>query len=68
MTKIVMKFGGTSVESPEKIENVATRVKREKDKGHDIVVVVSAMGKTTDELSNLAFGLAESPSDRKSVV
>jgi len=65
MTKIVMKFGGTSVESTEKIENVATRVKREKDKGHDIVVVVSAMGKTTDELSNLAFGLAESPSKRE---
>lgn len=65
MTKIVMKFGGTSVESIEKIEHVATRVKREKDKGHDIVVVVSAMGKTTDELSNLAFGLAESPSKRE---
>lgn len=65
MTKIVMKFGGTSVESTEKIANVATRVKREKDKGHDIVVVVSAMGKTTDELSNLAFGLAESPAKRE---
>ncbi|MCZ8542026.1 aspartate kinase [Psychrobacillus psychrodurans] len=65
MTKIVMKFGGTSVESTEKIENVATRVKREKDKGHDIVVVVSAMGKTTDELSNLACELAESPSKRE---
>lgn len=65
MTKIVMKFGGTSVESTEKISNVANRVKREKEKGNDIVVVVSAMGKTTDELANLAFGLAESPSKRE---
>ena len=65
MTKIVMKFGGTSVGSTEKISEVANRVKREKDKGHDIVVVVSAMGKTTDELSNLAFELAESPSKRE---
>ena len=65
MTKIVMKFGGTSVESTEKIANVANRVKREKDKGHDIVVVVSAMGKATDELLNLASELAESPSRRE---
>lgn len=65
MTKIVMKFGGTSVASTEKIANVANRVKREKDKGHDIVVVVSAMGNTTDELSNLASELAESPSKRE---
>lgn len=60
-----MKFGGTSVESTEKISNVANRVKREKEKGNDIVVVVSAMGKTTDGLANLAFGLAESPSKRE---
>ncbi|MFJ7826988.1 aspartate kinase [Psychrobacillus sp. NPDC096623] len=65
MTKIVMKFGGTSVESTEKIANVATRIKDEKEKGNDVVVVVSAMGKTTDELSNLAYGLAESPSKRE---
>ncbi|WP_277586675.1 aspartate kinase [Psychrobacillus antarcticus] len=65
MTKIVMKFGGTSVGSTEKITEVANRVKCEKDKGHDIVVVVSAMGKTTDELSNLAFELTESPSKRE---
>lgn len=65
MSKIVMKFGGTSVESPEKIVNVATQVKLENEKGHNIVVVVSAMGKTTDELSNLAFGLADSPSKRE---
>ncbi|SDM77318.1 aspartate kinase [Psychrobacillus sp. OK028] len=65
MTKIVMKFGGTSVESTEKIANVAIRIKDEKEKGNDVVVVVSAMGKTTDELSNLAHGLAESPSKRE---
>lgn len=65
MTKIVMKFGGTSVESTDKIADVANRVKREKENGHDIVVVVSAMGKATDELSKLAFELTDSPSKRE---
>lgn len=65
MTKIVMKFGGTSVGTTEKIASVANRVKDEKEKGHDVVVVVSAMGKTTDELSGLAYELAESPSKRE---
>ena len=53
------------LQSTEKITNVANRVKSEKENGHDIVVVVSAMGKTTDELSNLAFELSESPTKRE---
>lgn len=65
MSKIVMKFGGTSVATTEKITNIAKRVKREKENGHDIVVVVSAMGKTTDDLANLAYELSENPSKRE---
>ncbi|MBN1516977.1 aspartate kinase [Candidatus Sumerlaeota bacterium] len=50
----VMKFGGSSVADVEKIRNVARRVAREYDAGHDCVVVVSAMGKTTDHLVSMA--------------
>lgn len=62
---IVQKFGGTSVESIERIQNVATRVIQEVDRGNQVVVVVSAMGKTTDELVLLANGLTNSPSKRE---
>ena len=51
---IVKKFGGTSVGSPERIMNVAIRCVEDFKKGHDVVVVLSAMGKTTDELIDLA--------------
>jgi aspartate kinase len=51
---IVQKFGGTSVGSPERIKRVAERVVREKRRGNRLVVVVSAMGHTTDELVKLA--------------
>ena len=51
---IVQKYGGTSVGSPERIKAVAERVAAEKRAGSDVVVVVSAMGHTTDELTRLA--------------
>ena len=51
---IVKKFGGTSVGSPERIMNVAIRCVEDFKKGHDVVVVLSAMGKTTDDLIALA--------------
>ncbi|HUP88960.1 MAG TPA: aspartate kinase [Longimicrobiales bacterium] len=51
---IVQKYGGTSVGDPERIKSVAARVVREKKAGHDLVVVVSAMGDTTDDLVALA--------------
>jgi len=54
MTLVVQKFGGTSVGSPERIRAVARRVCDAKGHGHDVVVVVSAMGHTTDELVTLA--------------
>ncbi len=65
LSRIVMKFGGTSVGNTERIRNVAQRVIRETAKGHEIVVVVSAMGKTTDELVRLAKDLASEPSKRE---
>ena len=60
-----MKFGGTSVGSTERIRNVAKRIIGEAQKGHEIVVVVSAMGKTTDELVSLAEDLSAEPSKRE---
>ena len=51
---IVQKFGGSSVANVEKIQNVASRVANYRKEGHDLVVVVSALGDTTDELIELA--------------
>ncbi|MGG3572812.1 aspartate kinase [Bacillus gobiensis] len=65
MDLIVQKFGGTSVGSAEKILHVANRVIEEKKKGNDVVVVVSAMGKSTDLLVNLARDITKSPSQRE---
>ena len=62
---IVQKFGGTSVADTEKIKNVAQTVIREKNNGHDIVVVVSAMGHTTDHLVKMAKEINSSPSARE---
>jgi aspartate kinase len=59
MTLIVQKFGGTSVGSPERIRAVARRVCDAKQAGHDLVVVVSAMGHTTDELIDLAAQVSD---------
>lgn len=53
MSLIVQKYGGTSVGSVDRIKKVALRVARDKSRGHDIAVVVSAMGHTTDELLDL---------------
>ncbi len=50
MARIVMKFGGTSVADLDRIRNVAARVKREVDAGHEVAVVVSAMAGTTNQL------------------
>ena len=61
MALIVKKFGGSSVASTEKIMNVAKRVLADKKPEDKIVVVVSAMGDTTDELISLAEGIDEHP-------
>src|SRR6058998_1623394 len=64
MALIVQKFGGSSVADVEKIKNVAHRV-AESAGGNQLVVVVSAMGKTTDGLVNLATRIAASPDPRE---
>ncbi len=62
---IVQKFGGTSVGSVERIKNVAKRVIEEKENGNDVVVVVSAMGKTTDVLVDMAKEISPYPNKRE---
>lgn len=65
MALIVQKFGGTSVATTERIKNVRNRVIEEVKNGHQVVVVVSAMGKTTDHLVTLANELSSRPSKRE---
>ena len=62
---IVKKFGGTSVGNKERIFNVAKRCIEDYQKGHDIVVVLSAMGKSTDELIEMARDINPRPSKRE---
>lgn len=54
MSTVVAKFGGTSVATPERVINVARRIVERKRAGNRVVAVVSAMGKTTDDLIKLA--------------
>lgn len=65
MAVIVQKYGGTSVESIDKIENIAKRIAKRKADGNDIVVVVSAMGKTTDNLIRMAYDITNDPQKRE---
>jgi aspartate kinase len=65
MSLIVQKYGGTSVGSPERIANVADRVVKARQEGHDVVVVVSAMSGETDRLINLARQVSEKPTPRE---
>ncbi|MDQ0230971.1 aspartate kinase [Metabacillus malikii] len=62
---IVQKFGGTSVGSAERILHVADRVIQEMENGNQVVVVVSAMGKSTDQLVELANQITSKPSKRE---
>ncbi len=59
MSIIVQKYGGSSVADAAQIKQVARRIAAARDKGHRVVVVVSAMGDTTDELIKLAYQVAE---------
>jgi len=65
MSLIVQKYGGTSVGNPERIKNVAARVARYRDKGDQVVVVVSAMSGVTDNLIKLAREIMPLPSERE---
>lgn len=62
---IVKKFGGSSVADKERIYNVAKRCIEDYQKGNDVVVVLSAMGKTTDSLLELAKDINPNPSKRE---
>ena len=62
---IVHKYGGTSVATTEKIMNIAKYLGSVKDSGNDVVVVVSAMGKTTDALIKLAREITDKPDSRE---
>ena len=65
MALIVQKYGGSSLESPERIRSVAERIVATKKRGHDVVVVCSAMGDTTDELLDLAAAVNPVPPARE---
>ncbi|HAX73623.1 MAG TPA: aspartate kinase, partial [Firmicutes bacterium] len=64
MGYLVHKYGGTSVGSVEKIKAIAQKVIAQKKEGHDLVVVVSAMGKTTDYLVEMSKEIAINPDKR----
>jgi aspartate kinase len=65
MALIVQKYGGSSVADAEKIKNVARRIIKTKEAGNQVVVVVSAMGDTTDDLIKLAYQINDSPNSRE---
>ncbi|MEJ7749311.1 MAG: aspartate kinase [Candidatus Limnocylindrales bacterium] len=62
---VVQKFGGSSVAGADRIKRVARRIARERAAGNDLVVVVSAMGDTTDELLGLAADITDDPDPRE---
>ena len=65
MALLVHKYGGSSVADAEKIKRVAERVINAKISGNDVVVVVSAMGDSTDELIDLAHTVSTDPEPRE---
>ena len=65
MAVVVQKYGGSSVADADKLRKVAERVMETKKLGHDVVVVVSAMGDTTDDLLTLAKKISANPDRRE---
>jgi aspartate kinase len=65
MALIVQKYGGTSVGSIDRIRNVAAKVAKYRDQGHDLVIVVSAMSGVTNSLVSMAHELQKEPSPRE---
>jgi len=62
---LVMKFGGSSVADPAKLKRIAQRAVAAREAGNDVVVVASAMGKSTDQLLSLAREVSETPNERE---
>ena len=65
MALLVQKFGGTSVADVERIQAVARRIASCREEGHELVIVVSAMGHTTDQLTSLAAAISRNPPQRE---
>lgn len=65
MGRIVQKFGGSSVADAESIKRVARRIARTRGEGHDVIIVISAMGDTTDDLMDLALKVSPRPKSRE---
>ena len=65
MALVVQKYGGSSVQDADRIKKVAERIVRTHKEGNDVVVVVSAMGDTTDELLDLADQVSPAPPPRE---
>ncbi len=62
---IVMKFGGTSVADAERLKRAARRIVEKREAGHKVVAVLSARGKTTDELITMAEEVSANPDPRE---
>lgn len=65
MAVVVQKYGGSSVGTTEKIKDIAQSIVKRKNQNTDLVIVVSAMGKTTDDLISLSKGISEQPDKRE---
>ena len=65
MARIVQKYGGSSVADAESIKRVARRIARTRANGHEVIIVISAMGDTTDELMDLALQVSPRPKSRE---
>ena len=65
MARIVQKYGGSSVSDAESIKRVARRIARTRSEGHEVIIVISAMGDTTDELMDLALLVSPRPKSRE---
>ncbi|HEV2310945.1 MAG TPA: aspartate kinase, partial [Acidimicrobiia bacterium] len=65
MSLVVQKYGGTSVADPSRIKAVADHIVATRQSGAEVLVVVSAMGDTTDELERLAHDVSPSPAARE---
>ena len=65
MGRIVQKFGGSSVADAESIKRVARRIARTRGEGNEVIVVISAMGDTTDNLMDLALQVSPNPRSRE---
>ena len=68
MALLVKKFGGTSVGDIEKIKNIASGICQSKEAGNEIIVVVSAMGQTTDDLNCLAESISKNSISNKLLI